>query len=87
MTECFAVHIQLCSDTDFSLLSQDQVDNGIPLRTCLYLFGRWIEDLRMERGVVLLEPGKEFSEELALCALVTWSGENKEFSEPLYMDT
>ena len=54
---------------------QEQVDNGVPLATCLYLFGRWVRKVSEERGVVLMEPGQEYREEMNLCALATWSGE------------
>ena len=53
---------------------QEQVDNGVPLATCLYLFGRWVKKIKEERGVVIMEPGKEYSQEMSLCALATWSG-------------
>ena len=54
--------------------SQEQVDNGVPIATCLYLFSRWMRKLSEERHVVLMEPGQEYSEEMDLCALATWSG-------------
>ena len=50
------------------------MDNGVPLATCLYLFGCWVRKITEERGVVIMEPGKEYSEEMLLCALATWSG-------------
>ena len=53
---------------------QEQVDNGVPLATCLYLFGRWMRKVSEGRGVVLMEPGQEYCEEMILCALATWSG-------------
>ena len=53
---------------------QEQVDNGVPIATCLCLFGCWVRKLQEERRVVLMEPGQKYSEEMALCALATWSG-------------
>lgn len=53
---------------------QDQVNNGVPLPTCLMLFGRWLRKLTEERGVLLIEPGQKYSEDMTLCALVTWTG-------------
>ena len=32
--------------------------------------------LREEKQLVLMEPGQQYSEEMALCALATWSGED-----------
>ena len=55
-------------------LTQEQVDNGVPVATCLYLFGRWVRKMTEERGVVIMEPGKDYTEEMSLCALATWSG-------------
>ena len=52
------------------------MDGGIPLPTCLMLFNRWLQGLVRGRGLVLMEPGREYSaEEEGLCALATWSGE------------
>lgn len=66
----------LISTSKFEVASllQEQVDNGVPLPTCLYLFGRWLRKVSEERGVVLMEPGQEYGEEMVLCALATWSG-------------
>ena len=49
------------------------MDSGIPLPTCLYLFRKWVEQLKQEMGVVLMEPGCEYMDQDDLCALVTWS--------------
>ena len=49
------------------------MDNGVPLPTCLYLFKQWVGRLREEVGVVLMEPGCEYTDRDPLCALVTWS--------------
>lgn len=53
--------------------SQSQVDSGIPLPTCLYLFNQWMAKLKAELGVVLMEPGQEYAEQDGLCALATWT--------------
>ena len=63
---------------------QEQVDNGVPLATCLYLFGRWVRKVSEERGVVLMEPGQEYCEEMILCALATWSGRSVCISDCSY---
>ena len=47
----------------------------MPLRTCLYLFGKWVRQMREEKGVCLMEPGQQYSHDMHLCALATWSGE------------
>ena len=53
------------------------MDGGVPLPTCLYLFGRWVRSLREERGVCLMEPGQGYSScDDNLCALATWSGKD-----------
>ena len=44
------------------------------MATCLYLFGRWVRKITEESGVVIMEPGKDYTEEMSLCALATWSG-------------
>ena len=54
---------------------QEQVDAGVPLPTCLRLFNLWVRGIAEEREITLMEPGKEYSEQLSLCALGTWSGE------------
>ncbi len=54
---------------------QAQVDNGVPLPTCIWLFNTWLRRLREEKGIELMEPGREYSEEMALSALGTWTGE------------
>lgn len=51
------------------------MDNGVPLATCLYLFGKWVRKLTEERNVIIMEPGLAYSEDMVLCALATWSGE------------
>lgn len=59
-------------------LPQTQVDDGVPLPTCLYLFGKWLRKLKEERELCLMEPGQQYSHDLELCALATWSGEENE---------
>ena len=60
-------------------LPQTEVDNGIPLPTCLFLFSKWLRQLKEERGVCLMEPGQQYSHNLELCALATWSGEESQY--------
>ncbi len=67
------------TDTILSVLScgdiimQDQVYGGVPLPTCLLLFNQWLQKLREEVGVVLMEPGQEYCADDGLCALATWT--------------
>jgi len=38
------------------------------------LFNMWLRKLREERGVLLMEPGQQYSEDMTLSALATWTG-------------
>ncbi|XP_064395186.1 ERI1 exoribonuclease 2-like isoform X2 [Halichondria panicea] len=54
-------------------ITQEQVDNGIPVQTCLYLFKQWVMEMQQKTGLVMMEPGKAYSLEQQLCSFVTWS--------------
>ncbi|XP_066991593.1 ERI1 exoribonuclease 2 isoform X2 [Anabrus simplex] len=53
----------------FTGIQQEQVDNGVPLGTCLLLFTNWISRISGERNITFhkADPGK------FLCTFVTWS--------------
>ena len=59
---------------------QEQVDAGVPLPTCLRLFRQWVGSVSQRWSMLLMEPGHQYSEELNLCALATWSGKPKVFA-------
>ena len=53
-----------------------QVDKGVPLQTCLRLFGKWIELLAEKKAVVIMDPGQDYTDDGShnLCTFATWSG-------------
>ncbi|XP_052783983.1 ERI1 exoribonuclease 2-like isoform X2 [Mya arenaria] len=51
-------------------ITQEQVDNGIPINLCLKRFSHWLEGLRREKGVVL--PGTHGDRTINTTS-VTWS--------------
>lgn len=63
--------------TELTGITQNQVDNGVPLPTCLMLFNQWLKKLEQEKDILLLEPNQEYSpyekESKNLCALATWT--------------
>ncbi|XP_077425933.1 ERI1 exoribonuclease 2 [Vanacampus margaritifer] len=63
--------------TELTGITQTQVEAGVPLRICLSQFGRWLQKLSLEKGVVFAarqqsslnkSPGQQ-----KLCAFLTWS--------------
>ncbi|VDH90291.1 ERI1 exoribonuclease 2 [Mytilus galloprovincialis] len=54
-------------------ITQDQVDNGIPLNLCVRKFVRWLDSLKEKKGVVFTQPSTE-TENCHLATIVTWSG-------------
>ena len=50
------------------------MDNGVPLATCLFLFSKWLKELKEQRGLCLMEPGHQYRPDRELCALATWTG-------------
>ncbi|CAC5366693.1 ERI2 [Mytilus coruscus] len=53
-------------------ITQDQVDNGIPLNLCVRKFVRWLDSLREKKGVVFTQPSTE-TDKCHLATIVTWS--------------
>lgn len=51
------------------------MNGGVPLKTCLYLFGQWLEKIKNEKKMLLMEPGQEYNEDMSICAFITWTGE------------
>ncbi|EDS36355.1 3' histone mRNA exonuclease 1 [Culex quinquefasciatus] len=57
--------------TKLTGIRQDQVEGGVPLKTCLPLFGKWLKQVLGERGLVLpkTDPGNQSGS----VAFATWS--------------
>ncbi|XP_062619994.1 ERI1 exoribonuclease 2-like [Saccostrea cucullata] len=53
-------------------ITQEQVDNGIPLRICLRKFSHWLDRLQKEKGLVFGPPSAD-QEDSAYTTFVTWS--------------
>ena len=54
-------------------ITQDQVDGGLPLPTCLMIFKKWVKELKEVSNITLVEPGHQYSEDDKLCAIATWT--------------
>uniref|UniRef100_A0A3Q3EXM3 ERI1 exoribonuclease 2 n=1 Tax=Labrus bergylta TaxID=56723 RepID=A0A3Q3EXM3_9LABR len=62
--------------TELTGITQMQVEAGIPLQICLSRFGRWLQSLKLEKGVVFSDRQQKSSApspSQKLCAFVTWS--------------
>ncbi|XP_057698919.1 ERI1 exoribonuclease 2 [Corythoichthys intestinalis] len=62
--------------TELTGITQTQVEAGVPLRICLSQFGRWLQKLRLEKGVVFSTQQQSSSSESdgqKLCTFLTWS--------------
>ncbi|XP_077575144.1 ERI1 exoribonuclease 2 isoform X2 [Stigmatopora nigra] len=62
--------------TELTGITQTQVEGGIPLQICLSQFGRWLQKLRLEKGMVFSPQQQSSSSESdgqKLCAFLTWS--------------
>ncbi|PNF39306.1 hypothetical protein B7P43_G16555 [Cryptotermes secundus] len=57
---------------NFTGIEQEAVENGVPLKTCLSLFGSWIKEVSEKRRLVFHINQKGSSAENA-CTFVTWS--------------
>lgn len=60
-------------------VSQMQVEAGIPLQICLSRFSRWLQNLRLNMGVVFSNIQQRTSATTAsqkLCTFLTWSGKS-----------
>ncbi|XP_059179622.1 ERI1 exoribonuclease 2-like isoform X2 [Physella acuta] len=53
-------------------ITQDQVDNGIPLSLCLRKFSTWLKKLKDEKGIVCADDREKVGDE-KVAAFVTWS--------------
>ena len=63
---------------------QAQVDDGVPIGTCLMLFGRWLQEMKDKNGFKFpceqLQPKDQENNAESLnkwCTFVTWSGKSK----------
>ncbi|XP_061684915.1 ERI1 exoribonuclease 2 [Syngnathoides biaculeatus] len=62
--------------TELTGITQTQVEAGVPLRICLSQFARWLQKLRLEKGVAFparQQSSSAESPEQNLCAFLTWS--------------
>lgn len=62
-----------------------QVEAGVPLQICLSRFNRWVQNLRLEKGVMF--PNKQQAcsasdESQKLCTFLTWSGNSRFVTAP-----
>jgi ERI1 exoribonuclease 2 len=57
-------------------IKQDDVENGMPLQTCLSLFCSWIKEISEKRRLVFHTNQKD-SGAGNVCTFVTWSGKSK----------
>uniref|UniRef100_A0A3B5MJR8 ERI1 exoribonuclease 2 n=1 Tax=Xiphophorus couchianus TaxID=32473 RepID=A0A3B5MJR8_9TELE len=62
--------------TELTGITQVQVEAGVPLQICLSQFNRWVQNLRLEKGVMF--PNKQQAssasdESQKLCTFLTWS--------------
>nr|CAD7575074.1 unnamed protein product [Timema californicum] len=55
-------------------ITQQQVDDGVPLSTCLLLFSRWINIIKQNKNLKFHGNSTQKSENERLCTFVTWSG-------------
>jgi len=53
---------------------QGQVDGGVPIGTCIYLFKQWVREVEQKNQLVMMEPGVQYTGDQQLCAIATWSG-------------
>ena len=55
-------------------ISQDQVDDGVPLATCLVLYKQWLDKVTRDHNIVFTSPGQHPPEpDMNLATCVTWS--------------
>ncbi|XP_015747672.1 PREDICTED: ERI1 exoribonuclease 2-like isoform X2 [Acropora digitifera] len=66
--------------TELTGITQSQVDDAVPIGTCLMLFGRWLQETRDAKSIkfpcdLVQKKGQEQAMETAdkLCTFVTWS--------------
>ncbi|XP_068100909.1 ERI1 exoribonuclease 2 isoform X2 [Hyperolius riggenbachi] len=60
--------------TELTGISQQQVDDGVPLKICLSQFSNWIQKLQNDKGIIFpsVLPNQATSDQ-KICAFVTWS--------------
>lgn len=76
--EDFVVPLNYIWSFHFSV-SQMQVEAGIPLQICLSRFSRWLQNLRLNMGVIFSNIQQRTSATTAsqkLCTFLTWSGKS-----------
>lgn len=78
-------HLSVVIDC-FIFFKQSQVDDAVPIGTCLMLFGRWLQETRDAKSIkfpcdLVQKKGQEQTMEIAdkLCTFVTWSGMTQHF--------
>ncbi|XP_061769526.1 ERI1 exoribonuclease 2 [Nerophis ophidion] len=62
--------------TELTGITQMQVEAGVPLQICLSQFNRWLQKLRLEKGVVFpahQQTSSSLPPSQKLCAFLTWS--------------
>ncbi|XP_038142779.1 ERI1 exoribonuclease 2 isoform X1 [Cyprinodon tularosa] len=62
--------------TELTGITQGQVESGVPLQICLSRFNRWLQNLRMEKGVMFpnnKQTSSASSPSQKLCTFLTWS--------------
>ncbi|XP_072838648.2 ERI1 exoribonuclease 2 isoform X1 [Pogona vitticeps] len=60
--------------TELTGITQNQVDEGVPLRICLSQFSKWIQKLQTEKNIIFSSSHSSgAASEGQLCAFVTWS--------------
>ncbi|NXX57987.1 ERI2 exoribonuclease, partial [Scopus umbretta] len=60
--------------TELTGITQDQVDEGVPLNICLSQFSKWIQKIRKEKKIMFSSDIPSHStSEAKLCTFVTWT--------------
>ncbi|XP_062999546.1 ERI1 exoribonuclease 2 [Elgaria multicarinata webbii] len=60
--------------TELTGITQNQVDEGVPLHICLSQFSKWIQKIQKEKNVIFTSSHSSCAApEGQLCAFVTWS--------------
>ena len=56
-------------------INQEQVDDGVPLATCLVLYKQWLATVTREHNIVFTSPSpvQQTETEVGLATCVTWS--------------
>ncbi|KFQ41997.1 ERI1 exoribonuclease 2, partial [Nestor notabilis] len=60
--------------TELTGITQNQVDEGVPLNICLSLFSKWIQKIQMEKKIVFgTDILSNSTSEAKACTFVTWT--------------